>query len=80
MKAQDYVEITFNEGLSTSYKLKFTVINKTNECSVKLSKTASQSTALEIPTIVTINNSDYYVTVIDTMAFKDKSIFSSAPT
>ena len=77
MKAQDYVEITFNEGLSTSYKLKFTVINKTNECSVKLSKTASQSTALEIPTIVTINNSDYYVTVIDTMAFKDKSIFSS---
>ena len=76
MKAQDYVEITFNEGLTTSYKLRFTVIDK-NECSVKLSKAASQSTPLEIPTIVTIKNSDYYVTVIDTMAFKDKSIFSS---
>ncbi len=29
------VELTFNEGLTTSYKLKFTVIEGTDECSVK---------------------------------------------
>ena len=77
IKAQDYVEITFNEGLTTLYKLKFTTIGKSNECSVKLSKAPSELTALEIPTQVTINNSNYYVTVIDTMAFENQSKFSS---
>ena len=75
IKAQDYVEITFNEGLTTLYKLKFTTIGK-NECSVILSSQPSEPTALEIPTQVTINNSDYYVTVIDAKAFSQSKFTS----
>ncbi len=71
------VELTFNEGLNTSYKLKFTVIEETNECSVKVSRPATQLTPLEIPTKVTINSSDYYVTEIDSIAFRNNSKFSS---
>ncbi|MBR4156340.1 MAG: leucine-rich repeat protein [Bacteroidales bacterium] len=71
------VELTFNEGLTTSYKLKFTVIEGTNGCSVKASRPATQLTPLEIPTKVTINNSDYYVTEIDSIAFRNNSKFSS---
>ena len=71
------VELTFNEGLNTSYKLKFTVIEGTDECSVKASRPATQLTPLEIPTKVTINNSDYYVTEIDSIAFRNNSKFSS---
>ncbi len=71
------VELTFNEGLTTSYKLKFTVIEGTDECSVKASRPATQLTPLEIPTKVTINNSDYYVTEIDSIAFRNNSKFSS---
>ena len=72
------VDIIYNYGLDTFYKLKFTVIEgTTNECSVKVSQPAKVLTPLEIPTVVTISGNDYYVTEIDSLAFRNSSKFSS---
>ena len=71
------VDIIFNDSTVNSYKLKFTVIEGTNGCSVKISRPATELTALEIPTKVTIQNSDYYVTEIDSVAFRNCTKFSS---
>ncbi len=80
-KAQEYVDIMFNENQGSVYTLRFTVIEGDgiyNECSVKAQKPPTKETAaLEIPTKVSINGSEYYVTQIDSIAFRRATKFSS---
>ena len=76
-KAQESVNITFNEGLNTSYILQFTTIEGTDECSVKAYRPANNATALEIPTMVEINGSNYYVTKILERGFRNATKFNS---
>ena len=71
------VDITYNYGLDTFFELTFTVIDETNECSVEVYTAPEVITTVDIPTKITIEGSEYYVTEIAEKGFYNCKNFSS---
>ncbi len=65
----DNGEIVVNPNTSYSYTLKFTVIEGTNNCSVKCSQSPNDQINLEIPSEVQMGETVYNVTAIEYRAF-----------
>ena len=65
----DNGEIVVNPNTSYSYTLKFTVIEGTNNCSVKCSQFPNDQINLEIPSEVQMGETVYNVTAIEYQAF-----------